>query len=112
MSKYLGETKIDIDKHLTFSKFKPTDWAMLFIERYGQIDGGHHKAWVLDQVARILNGTQINVTLARWDNGKQEYRISTSDYPSKQYEGWVQKMRGEEDENGEYEYDYDEGIAP
>ncbi len=26
------------------------------IIQFGQIDGGHHKAWVLDQVMRIIRG--------------------------------------------------------
>jgi hypothetical protein len=28
--------------------------AMAFVERYGSIDGSHHKQWVLDQVVRAL----------------------------------------------------------
>lgn len=24
--------------------------------RYGQIDGDHHKAWVIDQIVRVLTG--------------------------------------------------------
>jgi hypothetical protein len=29
-------------------------WALNMIVRFGGIDGAHHKAWVLDQVTRIL----------------------------------------------------------
>jgi hypothetical protein len=29
---------------------------MSIIEKYGQIDGDHHKAWVIDQIARIIKG--------------------------------------------------------
>lgn len=30
--------------------------AAELIERFGQIDGAHHKTWVIDQVQRILLG--------------------------------------------------------
>lgn len=30
--------------------------AMTVIERFGQAEGDHHKAWVIDQVARELVG--------------------------------------------------------
>jgi hypothetical protein len=62
------------------------DKAMDLISQYGQIDGSHHKAWVLDQVARILKAGN--------------------------YEDWVKKMLGEIDEEGDTEYEYDEGICP
>ena len=58
--------------------------AMELIERYGQIDGDHHKAWVLDQVARVLKGDD--------------------------YEAWVIEMMYGED--GPHTYSYETGIAP
>lgn len=58
--------------------------AISIIAQYGQIDGSDHKAWVLDQVARILNG--------------------------KNYRSWVKAMKNDED--GPKTYDYDEGIPP
>jgi hypothetical protein len=104
-AKYLGEVPIDVTKHDEFSEYTPTDWAMYFIESYGQIDGDHHKAWVLDQVARILKGTPVIVTQARWDDGQTEYSVSVNKKTSKKYKEWVLAMKGDE-------YDYDEGIAP
>lgn len=52
--------------------------------QYGQIDGDHHKTWVIDQMVRVL----------------------ADDYDKfvKEYE--------EEDENGEKLYIWDCGIAP
>lgn len=99
MANYLGETVVE-NEHLS-----PTEYAMEFIERYGQIEGDHHKAWVLDQVARILKGTPVIVKMAEWDNGKRERRIDTGE-PSKAYKQWVIEM------HGDGEYDYSEGIAP
>jgi hypothetical protein len=34
------------------------DAALDLIIRYGGIEGDHHKAWVLDQVVRILTGDE------------------------------------------------------
>ena len=60
--------------------------ALNLIIEYGGIDGGHHKQWVLDQLARIL---------------------------AEDYDAWLADFRGEWDEEyGCWEYEWDEGIAP
>ena len=110
MDGYLGEISVEAKATTKYKHFTAIDWALLFIAMYGQIDGAHHKQWVLDQVARILNGTKVNIKLARWENGEKEYRFTT-DKPSKQYKDWVRECKGKK-VKGEYEYDYDEGIAP
>jgi len=48
MEGFLGETPIDVSTHPQLSKYTSSDWAMLFISKYGQIDGKDHKTWVLD----------------------------------------------------------------
>lgn len=111
MEGYLGETPVDISAHAEFASWTPADWAMLFVERYGQIDGSHHKTWVLDQVSRILKGTPVVVTQARWSNGMSEYRYEVGE-PSEAYLAWRDEMHGATGEDGEREYGYDEGIAP
>lgn len=50
--------------------------ALELLERYSQIDGEHHKAWVIDQVARCL--LQEN------------------------YDEWIEEY----EEDGEYEWDH------
>ena len=110
--KYLGETPIDISQHPTYSRYTPIDWAMYYIGRYGQIDGSHHKQWVLDRVARILLGTPVTVVQATWSNGYTEDRVRLADEPSTAYLAWVEAMLGDTDECGDREYSYDEGIAP
>lgn len=110
MEGYLGEFDVDVSS-TEFKDFTPSDWAMYFIERYGQIDGAHHKTWVLDQVARILKGTSVTVKIAKWEDGTEEYRVSVDKNPSEDYVYWAQQMLGEFD-GEEYEYSYDEGIAP
>lgn len=60
--------------------------ALELIYQYGQIDGDHHKAWVLDQVVRSLHNTE------------EDYSEWISDY----------KL-----EDGDPEaYDWNEGVAP
>jgi len=107
MFKYLGE-KIAPIEETPYKNYKAKDFAMYFIELYGGIDGGHHKAWVLDQVSRCLKGTKVIIKQASWDNGQTEqieWRIQT-DKPSKKYLKWVKDMCKD------CKYEYDEGIAP
>lgn len=44
--------------------------AMRFIEQYGGIGGEHHKAWVIDQVARALLGDGYEDWVAEWESGQ------------------------------------------
>jgi hypothetical protein len=99
MKGYIGEFPTDVDSDWTVN-----DWALQYIQQYGGIGGDHHKAWVLDQVARILHGTPVIVTEDRWENGYKETRFRTGD-PSSSYLEWAEMMRS----GG---YGYDEGIAP
>ena len=85
-------------------------WALYFISHFGQFDGAHHKAWVLDQVARILLGTEVIAAEARWDNGEKEIRVKTAEPPSEKYLEWVKDMCAGED--GPDTYEYYEGWAP
>lgn len=107
MEGYLGETSLESLAGTPYEGFGAVEWALEYIGRYGQIDGAHHKQWVLDQVARILKGTPVAVVLARWENGHTEYRFDTGE-PSESYLSWVREMKGKD----EMEYCYDEGIAP
>ena len=93
-----------------FYNYTPAIWAIRLIEKYGQIDGDHHKTWVLDQVARILNGSPIKIVKAEWTNGEIEWRYSVGE--CEQYSKWVDDMKGETDDDGSRQYDYNAGIAP
>ena len=53
---------------------------------YAQIDGSHHRLWVIDQMVRALCGSE------------------------EEYEKWVRQYT-EPDEDGDY-YEWDTGIAP
>ena len=89
MKKYLGETKVKIDK-TKYAKYSKKDWTMFWIEMYGGIDGAHHKDWLIDQIARILKGAKIEIKIAKWDNGHIEERFNVK-YPPKEYWEWVAK---------------------
>ena len=108
MEGYLGEVAVDI-KDTEYKDYNEKDWALYYIAMYSGIDGSRHKAWVFDQVARILNGTKVIVKEASWDSGYKEYRI-TLDTPSQAYTDWVTEMKDGEDGPGTYSYD--EGVAP
>ena len=110
MNNYLGEFPVDISTN-PYVNHTPSDWAMEYIAAYGQIDGAHHKQWLLDQVVRILKGTPVIIKEARWENHAPELRFNT-DKPSKEYIEWVMEMKGEGNEEDGYEYGYDSGIAP
>lgn len=107
MAKYLGETLVSQNDVEEFKSFNQSDWAMYFIEGYGQIDGEHHKLWVLDQVAQLLKGTPVVIKLAKWDDGSCEYRVGLSKEKNLEYIEWRRKIFGDFDK-----YGYDEGIAP
>lgn len=113
-ARYLGESEVDISMS-PFSDYSKVDWSMYFIERYGGIDGSHHKSWVIDQIARVLKGTNPIIVLARWDRGDndliEEYMIRLGE-PSQEYLDWVDSIKVWNEKEQAYEYDYDEGIAP
>lgn len=110
MAKYLGAINVTDDPQKNpYYYDPPTTWALLFIGLYGGIDGAHHKDWVLDQVARILCGTKVNVFERSWDDGTIQYSFSV-DEESDKYKEWVVLICS--DENGELAWDYSVGIAP
>jgi hypothetical protein len=108
MEGYLGEELIDI-KDTDYASYTPQDWALHWIGQYGGYGGEHHKAWVLDHVARILHGTPVIIHKATWANGWSELRFRL-DEPSLSYVEWVTQLCDGED--GPDTYAYDVGIAP
>lgn len=100
-NKFLGEFPKDVQR-------TSVEWALLMIGQYGQVDGEHHKKWVLDQVARVLNGAPVKVVEARWENGETEERFTIGS--SVRYKRWVAEMKAGED--GKNTYSYDAGTPP
>jgi hypothetical protein len=104
---YLGEFPMIINK-------TPVEWGLHYVTAYGGVDGEHHKAWVLDQVFRILTGTPVITTVAKWgaDITQIEYeeiRFSTGE-PSEEYFRLVAEAKDGED--GPETYSWEEGIPP
>lgn len=104
MEGYLGETEQDIHK-TEYAMFSKHDWILMWVERYGGIDGADHKDWLLDQIAQITLGTPVIMSVAEWDNGFKEDRFNLGE-PSKEYQKWVLKVSGGIIEN------YNTGTAP
>ena len=94
MENYLGTFPVKL-KDTPFAAFTSAHWVLYYIERYGGIDGALHKQWLIDQIARILNGGPVNVVEARWGGGHTEYRVNVSSCD--QYTAWVTKMKAGED---------------
>ncbi len=44
--------------------------AIALAVRYGGIDGAHHKAWVIDQMVRVLAGENYDSLVAAAKNGE------------------------------------------
>lgn len=59
--------------------------ALQLIYSYGQTDGSHHKAWVIDEVVRALMGED--------------------------YSDWIRDYEGDPEDYDNY-YSWDVGIAP
>lgn len=92
-------------------KLQGVERALGIISQYGGIDGAHHKAWVLDQVARALTDCSIEVGSAK-DFAGNLYNYSHQG-ESPLYKAWVMEQQGEYDEvYEEYEYEYDVGTPP
>ena len=108
MQGYLGETLVN-QEDSPYKDYTQTDWATHMIMLYGGIDGSHHKDWVLDQTVRLLKGTPMIISLAKWDNGHEEYRFRLGE-ATPEYHAWVADCCSGED--GPNTYDYEVGIAP
>jgi hypothetical protein len=107
---FLGEFDIDLEE-TPFANYNSFDWAMYYIEQYGQDDGAHYKAWVLDQISRIYHGTKPIIKLAKWSDGSTNYRVNLEEPPTAEYTNWVEERRGNYNENEDcYEYSYDYGV--
>lgn len=85
--------------------------AKAFAFSYGQEDGAHHKMWVIDQMVRALTGCPLVIENKQLLDGKS-FSYSYQD-KSKEYEKFIKEHKGGWNKAyQEYEYDWDEGIAP
>ncbi len=63
---------------------------------YGQVDGSHHKAWVIDQMVRALLGDAYDEWIYAYKKTDDDGNLTDPE---------------DEDEDEDI-YDWDEGIAP
>lgn len=94
-----------------FENYTKEDWCLYYCAEYGGIDGSHHKDWLIDQIVRILNDTEVIVEKYEYEDGEFEYVVNLED-ASSEYWGWVKKYEQYDEETDETLYDWDEGIAP
>jgi hypothetical protein len=75
--------------------------ALELADLYGNIDGGHHRKWVIDQMVRTLCGCPVVKTpMLRLDDG-EEYELEALG-ENDQYRAFVEEYEGAE---GEYEWE-------
>lgn len=84
---------------------KRCDEALELLSRFGATDGGHHKAWVIDQVVRILVGS--DAVYARWVD---DYQYTPPETMSPEDEEYAKEEAGPD--GRVLWYAWDEGIAP
>jgi len=93
---------IDISK-TEYAMYSPTAWALKWIEMHGDIEGDQQKAWLLDQIARILNYTKVVIEKLTFRPDMPPEYIFSLDEPAEQYHRWVANLG---------DPDYDTGVAP
>ncbi len=76
--------------------------------QYGGIDGEHHKAWVIDQMVRVLTDCPI-IEKQFLDCRQQPYTADVLG-ESEEYKEFIREQKAGED--GPETYEWYEGIAP
>lgn len=92
------------EQNLTIAKQSVLD----IITQYGGTDGDHHKAWVLDQIVRILTDCPTVVKNSTDVHGTPYSYEALGD--GAEYLEFIRQYN--DGEEGPNTYCYDEGIAP
>lgn len=82
--------------------------ALAYANELGGVDGGHHKAFAIDQMVRALTGCPMVWKTAVDCNG-EAYQYETQG-ESEEYKMFVAAATAGED--GPNTYEWDSGIAP
>jgi len=82
--------------------------ARHYAEQYGQTDGAHHKAWVIDQMVRALTGCPM-IARGGYDSQGKHFSYEAQG-ESDEYLAFVRDHNAGED--GPDTYEWDAGIAP
>lgn len=81
--------------------------ALEYASRYGDIDGAHHKMWVIDQMVRALTNCPTVTKTTVHNNREFEWEDQGE---SKEYNEWV--ARHCDGDDGPETYYWETGIAP
>ena len=81
----LHKEAIETVLNMLKEKDKQIEKVLEIAFQYGQIDGDHHKTWVIDQIVRILTGEKYNEFVKGYET---------------------------DEETGEKEWTWENGIAP
>ena len=83
--------------------------ALQIAQQHGQTDGAHHKAWVIDQIVRVLTGCPVVPRVGTDYQGTAYMYNALGESP--EYHAFITAYRGDEDGTETYG-EWDEGIAP
>lgn len=83
------------------------DMALAIAEKYGSIDGAHHKSWTIDQMIRALTGCPMTTIHGVGEYGDFTYKSMGE---SDEYKQWV--ISHNDGPDGPETYEWDTGIAP
>ena len=72
--------------------------ALNVAAEWGDIDGAHHKQWVIDQMVRALCGARRDTSGCYGEDGT--------------YQAWVGSVENTDAPDSDDWYSWDEGIAP
>jgi len=110
--KYLGEVIVPAWK-TKYKNYDKQDWALFWMAQNGFFDGEAQKQWLLDQIAQILNGTEIIIKKASWSDGSIELRFTLAN-ESNAYKKWVSSIANIEnlDEGCSMTTEWETGVCP
>jgi hypothetical protein len=97
---------------MSYFTFTETDVAALedrikkALDQASNVDGAHHKQWIIDQMVRALTGCPDVVRESR--DGSYTYETQGE---SEEYVAWRRAYEGDPDDEASYCL-WDEGIAP
>jgi len=101
---YIGTFSVDQATHPDFKDKTAVDWAVEFAVDGILNDSTRVKHQKLDDIARVLKGTPVDVVEKRWDDGTIEH-VPTLGAPSEDYISLRQELA-----NQGYSFQLDDGL--
>ncbi len=99
-------------REVLIRKTKAIEKAIEYAHRFGQIDGAHHKQWVIDQMVRALLECPMIEETSEYKGKPYKYEYQGESF---KYKKLIKDYEYKSDE-GHYEeekiYEWDFGVAP